>query len=339
MGLGYFATRRFATAILVLFGVSVITFTLSHSISANPITAWLGRSASLHPELIKFYVEKYHLNAPLYEQYLFYVYGLLQGNLGYSPYWDEPVAVLLDRTVPYTLQLMFFTFLFTIVLGILLGVLAARFANRWPDALIRAFYLIGTAAPAFFLALALIVLFSFVLHVLPTGGTVNPAIIASPSVTGFPMLDSLLNGNWASFWNQVEHIILPSLANSLGIFGVITRVLRSSILDTLSSNYIRTVRAKGASENAVFFKHALRNSLIPVVTLLAILVNVFIVSSIFVEYIFTYPGVGDYAVRAVLNYDYPSILGTTLLIGMMIVIANFVADVLYAVVDPRIRLT
>jgi peptide/nickel transport system permease protein len=339
MGLGYFATRRLATAIFVLFGVSIITFILSHSISADPITAWLGRSASLHPELVKFYVEKYHLNAPLYEQYLFYLYGLLQGNLGYSPFWDEPVAVLLGRTVPYTLQLMFFTFLFTIVVGILTGVLAAKFANRWPDALIRTFYLLGTAAPAFFLALALIVFFSFALHVLPTGGTVDPTITVSPSVTGFPMLDSLLNGNWASFGSQVEHIILPSLANCLGIFGVITRVLRSSILDTLNSNYIRTARAKGASENAVFFKHALRNSLIPVVTLLAVMVNVFIVSSIFVEYIFTYPGVGDYAVRAVLNYDYPSILTTTLLFGIMIVIANFVADILYAVVDPRIRLT
>lgn len=339
MGLGYFATRRFATAILVLFGVSIITFILSHSISADPITAWLGRSASLHPELIKFYVEKYHLNAPLYEQYLYYIYGLLQGSLGFSPFWDEPVAVLLGRTFPYTLQLMFFTFLFTIVLGILMGVLAAKFANKWPDALIRTFYLLGTAAPAFFLALALIVFFSFVVHVLPTGGTVDPTITVSPSVTGFPMLDSLLNGNWASLWSQVEHIILPSLANSLGIFGVITRVLRSSILDTLSLNYIRTARAKGASENVVFFKHALRNSLIPVVTLLAIMVNVFIVSSIFVEYIFAYPGVGDYAVRAVLNYDYPSILATTLLFGVMIVIANFVADVLYAVVDPRIRLT
>jgi peptide/nickel transport system permease protein len=168
---------------------------------------------------------------------------------------------------------------------------------------------------------------------------VDPMIIASPVITGFPMLDSLLNGNWAALWSQVAHIILPSLANSLGIFGVITRVLRSSILDTLNLNYIRTVRAKGVSENAVFFKHALRNSLIPVVTLLAIMVNVFIVSSIFVEHIFAYPGVGDYAVTSVLNYDYPSILGTTLLFGVMIVIANFAADIFYAVVDPRIRLT
>lgn len=339
MGFVYFVTRRFAAAIFVLFGVSVITFILSHSISADPITAWLGRSASLHPELVKFYVEKYHLNAPLYMQYFYYISGLLQGNLGFSPFMDEPVAVLLGRTVPYTLQLMFFTFLFTIILGILMGVLAAKFANKWPDALIRTFYLLGTAAPAFFLALALIVVFSFAVHVLPTGGTVNPMIIASPVVTGFPMLDSLLNGNWAALWSQVDHIILPSLANSLGIFGVITRVLRSSILDTLNLNYIRTVRAKGASENAVFFKHALRNSLIPVVTLLAIMVNVFIVSSIFVEHIFAYPGVGDYAVTSVLNYDYPSILGTTLLFGVMIVISNFAADLFYAIVDPRIRLT
>lgn len=339
MGLLYFVLRRSATAVFVLFGVSVITFVLAHSISGNPVVAWLGRAASLHPEIVKFYIEKYHLDAPLHEQYFYYVTGLLQGNWGFSPQRGEYVADVLARTVPNTLQLMFFSFIFAVTFGIATGALGAKFATRWPDTLIRIFYLGGTASPAFFLALGLIIVFAFLIPVFPTGGTISPTIIMPPPITRLPILDSLLNGNLDAFSSEMEHIILPSLANSLGIFGIITRVLRSSMLDTMSSNYIRTARAKGVPENDVFFKHALRNSLIPVVTLLAVLVNLLIVSSIFVEYIFTYPGVGQFAVESVLNYDYPGILSTTLLFATMIVLANFVADILYGVVDPRIRLT
>ncbi|MBI2648673.1 MAG: ABC transporter permease [Thaumarchaeota archaeon] len=339
MGLAHFLSRRFVTAIFVLFGVSVITFVLSHSVPGDPIIAWLGRAASLHPELVEYYRQQYHLDAPLFEQYAYYIAGLAQGNLGFSPVAGRNVAEVFERSVPLTLQLLFFSFVFTSVLGITMGAIAAKFANRLPDGIIRILYMGGTASPAFFLALVLVIVFAFLFPVLPTGGTIDPSIAPPPRATGFPMLDSLLAGNWRAFESQLSHIILPSMANSLGIFGIITRVLRSSMLDTLSSNYIRTARAKGVSENAVFFRHALRNSLIPVVTLLGVMVNFFIVSSIFVEYVFSYPGVGNFAVQSVLNSDYPGILSTTLLFALMIVIANLTADIIYGVIDPRIRLT
>jgi peptide/nickel transport system permease protein len=339
LSLLYFFARRLVTAIFVLFGVSIIVFILAHSLSPDPVAIWLGKAASLHPELVKLYVQKYHLNDPLYAQYFYYIAGMLQGNWGFSPHLGQTIADVLGRTLPYTLQLMFFSFAFTIVLGVGLGSLAARLVNRLPDTMIRIFYMAGTAAPAFFLALALIVVFALIIPVLPTGGTISPSIQPTTPLTGFPMLDALIEGNLPSFNSQLNHIILPSLANSLGIFGVVTRVLRSSMLDTMGSNYIRTARAKGVSENIVIFRHALRNSLIPVVTILGFLVNIFIVSSIFVEYIFAYPGVGNFAVESVLNSDYPGILSSTLLFGIMIVIGNFIADILYGVVDPRIRLT
>jgi len=338
LSLFYFLARRLATAIFVLFGVSIIVFILAHSLSSDPVAIWLGKSASLYPELVKQYVKNYHLSDPLYLQYFYYITGMLQGNWGFSPHLGQTISIILGRTLPYTLQLMFFSFIFTIILGIGLGALAARFVNRPTDSVIRIFYMAGTAAPAFFLAIALIVVFGLVIPVLPTGGTISPSIQPAAPLTGIPMLDALLSGNLPSFNNQLDHIVLPSLANSLGIFGVVTRVLRSSMLDTMGSNYIRTARAKGVSENVVIFKHALRNSLIPVVTILGLLVNVFIVSSIFVEYIFAYPGVGNFAVESVLNSDYPGILSTTLLFAIMIVIGNFIADVLYGVVDPRVRL-
>jgi peptide/nickel transport system permease protein len=339
VGFAYFALRRLGSSVFVLFGVTLLTFTLAHAVNPDPVAAWLGRAASIHPELVKFYVEKYHLNAPLLTQYFYYVIGLLQGNLGFSPVLGEPVAEILGQNLPYTLQLLFFTFFFTTIIGITAGALAAKYANRLPDAIIRLSYMSGIAAPAFFLALTLIVLFGYVFPILPTGGSMDMGLTTGPSITGFPMLDSLLTGNYMIFENQLAHIILPSLANSLGMFGAITRVLRSSMLDTLKSNYIRFVRAKGASENLVFFRHALRNSLIPVVTLIGLMVNWFIASSIFVEYVFSYPGVGYFAVQSVLNYDYPGILSTTLLFAVMVVTGNVIADLSYAVIDPRIRLT
>ncbi len=339
MSLLYFLARRLATAIFVLFGVSLIVFILAHSLTSDPVAIWLGKAASLHPELVKLYVQRYHLNEPLYVQYFYYIAGMLQGNWGFSPHLGQTISAVIARTLPYTIQLMFFSFVFTIILGIGLGALAAKFVNRLPDTIIRIFYMAGTAAPAFFLALALIVIFALVIPVLPTGGTISPTVQLAIPLTGIPIPDALLEGNLPSFNSQLQHILLPSLANSLGIFGVVTRLLRSSMLDTMGSNYIRTARAKGVTENAVIFKHALKNSLIPVITILGLLVNVFIVSSIFVEYIFAYPGVGNFAVESVLNSDYPGILSTTLLFAIMIVVGNFIADLLYGVVDPRMRLT
>ena len=336
----HYILRRLLFGIAVLMCVITVTFVLSRSIAgADIIEAWLGRSAGMHPELAKLYAEKYHLDDPLPVQYYYYVVNLLQGNLGFSPSRGfQPVASVLALTLPLTLQITFFAFLISLALGVLLGVLAAQYHHGKVDGCIRAFYLAGYSSPPFFIALVLLIAFAFRAQVLPTGGAVDVTLTPPYTLTGIPMLDAALEGNGPYFMSSLVHVILPSVALALVTFGVLTRVLRSSLLDVMHTNYIRTARAKGLDEHTVFFKHALRNAMISVVTISSLMVTWLITGTIFVENIFAYPGMGQYIVSALVAQDYPGILGCTIVFAVIIVITNLIADVLYAVVDPQVRL-
>jgi peptide/nickel transport system permease protein len=331
--------RRALLAVLVLFSVVSITFVLTRSIGANPVAAWLGKAASLHPELAALYAEKYHLNSPIIVQYYYYVVNLFRGDLGYSPSRGfAPVSQVIGETLPYTAQIVFFAFLISLLLGVILGVLSARYRRTAIDHGIRGFYLAGISSPPFFIALFLLIVFAVQLGILPTGGAVDSAMSRPPSITSIPMLDSLLRGNVAYLASSVKHVLLPSMALALGVFGIVTRILRSTMLDVMRANYIRTARAKGLDERTVFFKHGLRNAMIPVVTISSLMLTWLLTGTIFVENIFAYPGIGQYVVTALSAQDYPGILGTTFTFALIIVISNLVADILYAVVDPQIRL-
>ena len=337
MGIISFLTRRLATGIFVLFGVTLITFILAHMVPGNPVIAWLGKQAAQHPELAQAYAVKYHLNDPLYLQYFYYLNGLIHLDLGYSPTRGEPLVMAIAQTLPYTLQLVFLALLFVVFLGCLTGILAAKYAGKLPDRIIYSFYVFGIASPPFFVALVLILIFSLFLPILPTGGLMDVTINPPYSITGLPLLDALVEGKLAAFDSLLSHAILPSLALALTVFGLLTRVLRADILGLLNSNFVRAARARGVSENKIFFKYAFKNSLISVITLTSILTIFLLVGDIFVEYIFAYPGIGQYAVQAALSLEYPSILGTTLVYAIIIVIVNLVTDLTYGLVDPRIR--
>jgi peptide/nickel transport system permease protein len=332
-----YTLRRFGTAIFVLLGVSIITFVLAHSISSNPLTAWFGKGASIDPKVEQAYIKEYHLDSPLYLQYFYYIWGLLHGSLGYSPTKGELVAKAVSQTLPYTLDLVILSLIFTILIGIGSGLIAAWTVNRSPDKLMRVFYIIGFASPPFFTALAVILIFTYVIHGLPTSGVLGTFVPPPKSITGLPLLDALLTGNWGSFESLVSHVVLPSLANALAVYGILTRVLRSSLLDILHSNFITAARARAIPETKIFFGHAFKNSLVTVLTLVALLFTFILGSTIFVESVFSYPGIGQYVVQATVYADYPSILGITLIFAVMIISVNLIADVLYAVVDPRIR--
>jgi peptide/nickel transport system permease protein len=334
-----YVLRRLLFGAVVLVAVVTMTFVLSRSFGGNTVVAWLGKSASIHPELAALYAKEYHLNDPIPVQYYYYILNLLHGNLGLSPSRGfQPVAEVISITLPYTLQLAFFAFVISVALGVSLGVLAAQYHHKPLDTSIRAFYLAGYSSPPFFIALILLIVFALVFRVLPSGGAFNIAITPPTTITGIPMLDSLIEGNVQYFASSLLHVILPSLALALVTFGVLTRVLRSSLLDVLHSNYIRTARAKGLDENVVFFKHALRNAMIPVVTISSLMVTWLITGTIFVESIFAYPGMGQYLVAALAAQDYPGVLGVTIVFALVIVITNLIADILYAVVDPQLRL-
>lgn len=337
MNFATFVLRRLGLAIFVLLGVAVITFTLSHLVSSNPLVAWLGR-ASGNPVLAAEYIQKYHLNDPLYVQFGYYLLALLHGDLGFSVFKGEPVSEALLQTLPFTLQIAFFAILLTLAIGIPLGVLAARYNHTAVDYSISGFYLAGIASPYFLLALFLLIILTYTLHLLPSGGAFSPWVIEPSPITHFPLIDALIEGQWSIFADGLTHVIMPSLALALGIFGYVTRVLRASLLDVLHANYIRTARAKGVDETTLFFKHALRNASIPVVTLASIVVTWLVTGTLFVEVIFAYPGIGQYAVQALTNLDYPSLLAITLVLAVIIVLSNLAADILYAVVNPEIRL-
>ena len=339
MGLFTYVVRRLVLAIFVLIGVTFITFVLAHSLGGNPIQAWLGRTASDHPQLVKLFTQEYHLNDPLWVQYYYYIVNLLRGNWGFSPSRGfVPVITVIEQTLPFTLQIVIIAFILSVIFAIGFGVLSARYHHTIVDRSIRAFYIGGISLPSYFLGLLILIIFTLFFHLLPTGGAYNPNLNPPRIITGLPLFDSLLEGNWAYFSSSLKHVILPSLTLALVTFGFVLRVLRSSLLDVMNLNYIRTARAKGLGEGTVFFKHGLRNALIPVITLTSLMITWMITGSIFVENIFAYPGIGQYVVQALLQQDYPGILATTLIFALIIVSSNLVADILYASVDPQMRL-
>jgi len=235
------------------------------------------------------------------------------------------------------MDLVLMSLIFTVAIGIGSGLVAAWFAKKLPDKLMKVFYIIGFASPPFFTALAVILVFTFVIHGLPTSGAIGNFVSPPKTITGLPLLDALLTLNWTAFESLLTHLVLPSLANALAIYGVLTRVLRSSLIDIMHSNFIIAARARGISQSKIFFGHAFRNSLVTVITLIALLFTFILGSTIFVENVFSYPGIGQYLVEATVAVDYPSILGITLIFALLILIVNLLADILYAIADPRIR--
>lgn len=337
MEIGRYIARRLGLAVFVLLGVLVITFIISHSFG-NPVYAWLGKSAALHPNLVIAYEEKYHLNDPIWTQFYYYIVGLAQGDLGVSPSRGfSPVSQVIQETLPYTLQIAFFAIVFTLLMGIVFGLIASFYHKKPIDTGIRIFYLAGYSSPPFFIGLLFLILFVYYFHWLPSGGPVGINFITPKTVTGIPMLDSLIDGNFAYFWSAFIHVLLPSLTLAITAFGVVTRILRSSVLDVMHSNFIRTARAKGASERTVFLRHGLQNALIPVITVSSLVVTFILTGTVFVETIFGYPGMGQYVVQALLSQDFPGILATTLIFALLIVLTNLAADLLYVVADPQIR--
>lgn len=337
MGILKFILKRVASAIFVLVGVSIITFILAHLVPVNPVVAWVGRQATSNPKLELIYIQRYHLNSPLYVQFFYYIWGILHLDLGYSPTKGEPVINAISQTLPYTLQLLFFSSLFAIIIGIAGGMIAAKYSGKFPDRIVSAFYIFGTATPAFFTALLLIVVAAFLIPNFPTSGPIGIFVNLPKRITGIPLIDALLEGNTNAFLSLFVHVLLPSFALALTVFGFLTRLLKTNILDLLDSNFISSFRAKGFSENKIFFNYALRNSLIPIVTLASIVTIFLLVGDVFVENIFSYPGMGQFLVQAAEASDYPAILAITLVYAIIIVIVNLVADLLYVLVDPRIR--
>lgn len=329
--------RRLLLTVPLLVGVTLLSFVISHLVPADPLGIVLSERAMAHPEIVQAYRARWGLDRSLPEQYWLYLRGLLGGDLGMSIASQRPVADDLAQFLPATLELALGAMLVTIALGPPLGILAALRRNRWADHVIRVVSLLGISVPVFWLGLLALNLFYFRLNWLPGPGRLSPVLTPPPAVTGLLTVDSLLHGDWPAFWSSLQHLILPSLVLGSYTLGTISRMTRASLLEVLSQDYIRTARAKGLGEETVILVHALKNALIPTVTVTGLAFGNLMAGAVMTETIFAWPGLGRYAVTAASTLDFPAIMGVTLVIAMVYVGVNLVVDLLYGLLDPRIR--
>jgi peptide/nickel transport system permease protein len=333
--LGHYLVRRLLLIIPTVIGLSILTFAVSHLMPADPAKLAAGPRAT--PDMVETIRHEYGLDQPLYVQYATYVKDLAQGDWGTSIISQRPVLTDLTDFLPNTVELVLAAMTIAIGLGVPLGVLAATSQNRWPDHLSRFFTISFVSMPSFWFAILLQLVVAFTFSLLPVDGQLPTLQNPPPRVTGMVVLDCLLTGNLPLFWVAFQHLILPAFVQSIGALAIVTRMVRGDMLETLSQDYIRTARAKGLGTLGVILRHALPNALIPTLTLIGLSFGFALGGSVLVETVFDWPGIGLYAVNAALTADFQPIMGVTILIGSIFIVLNLIVDLLYGVLDPRIR--
>jgi peptide/nickel transport system permease protein len=327
-------TRRLFFLIFVLFGLSLITFSLSHVVPANPARLIAGPRAS--NEVVERIRERYGMNDPLPEQYLDYVRGIVVFDFGESTSSRRPVSDDLKQYIPATVELTLAALFLAIAAGIPLGVLSAVKPNSIFDIIGRIVSITGLAMPSFWLALILQFLFFAKLGWLPDGQRLPTSVDPPGQITTMYTVDALLRGDPGLFWTSLKHLFLPASVLAYGSLAVITRMVRGGMLEVLSQDYVRTARAKGLRQSVVVTRHALKNALLPTLTVVGLQVGLLFGGALLVEIVFSWPGIGRYAVQGINQFDYNAVMGTTLIIAFIYVLVNLIVDVLYVVVDPRI---
>jgi peptide/nickel transport system permease protein len=337
LGLWSFVARRIVLSLVVLVIVSMATFTLMHAVPGDPLAAVIGERQANRPEVRAHYEEYYGLDKPVPVQYVYYMKNVLQGDFGETITTRKPVADELRRFVPATIELSIAAMLFATLIGIPLGLIAAVKQNGWPDSLARFVALIGTSVPVFWLGILLAYVFSYRLQWLPRSGQLDVGMEAPERVTGLISVDAIIAGDWTALESLIRHIILPAIVLGSFSMGIIARMLRSSLVAALGDDYVRTARAKGVREQHVVMGHALRNAMIPTITVIGLSFASLLAGAVLTETIFSWPGLGQFAVRMALKLDYPGLLGVTFVVAVAYITINLIVDILYGVLDPRIR--
>jgi peptide/nickel transport system permease protein len=329
-----YAVRRALTIVPVLLGVSVLVFSFIHLIPGDPALTMLGERAT--PEKVTEVRARLGLDRPIWQQYLLYVGNALRGDLGVSIVRGDPVASDLLRRFPATVELAMAAIITAVAVGIPIGVASAVWRNSPLDSLARLGALTGVSMPIFWLGLVLAWVFGVQLRLLPTGFRLSSGTAFVPW-TNFVILDALLQRDWPTFVDALRHLILPALALATIPLAVVARMTRASMLEVLSREYIRTAEAKGLSRRAVVLRHALRNALLPVLTVVGLQVGRLLAGAILTETIFSWPGIGLWVYESIESRDYAIVQGVSLFIAVIVVGVNLLTDVLYAAVDPRIK--
>lgn len=332
--MGRYAVRRSLTIIPVLLGVSILVFGFIHLIPGDPASTMLGERAT--PEKVAEVKRRLGLDRPIPEQYLLYLGKIVRGDLGISIVRGDPVATDLLRRFPATVELATSAMALAVLFGVPIGIVSAVWRKSLVDSLSRVWALTGVSMPIFWLGLMLAWVFGVELRWLPTGFRLNADTSFEP-VTNFVILDAAAQGNWPVLRDALRHLVLPALALATIPLAVIARMMRASMLEVLSRDYIRTAEAKGLPQAVVILHHALRNALLPVLTVIGLQVGSLLAGAILTETIFSWPGIGRWVFESIESRDYAIVQGASLFIAVIVVVVNLLTDLLYAAVDPRIK--
>ncbi|MDO7907178.1 ABC transporter permease [Paenibacillus sp. JX-17] len=332
--MNFYIVKRIFVLIPVLLGMTLIVFSIIHAIPGDPAETILGQKATeASKEALR---EQLGLNKPWLQQYGTYLGELVRGDLGESIRTREPIAREMLPYLAATLELTFASMLFAVVIGVNAGIISAWKQNSWFDYTSMVIALVGVSMPIFWLGLMEQWIFANKLHWLPSIGRMN-ARDPVESVTHLAVVDAIISGRWDQVWTVIKHLILPSIALGTIPMAVIARMTRSSMLEVMSNDYIRTARAKGMSPFLVVYKHALKNAFIPVLTVVGLQTGALLGGAVLTETIFAWPGIGRYIFEAISSRDYPVIQSGILVVAFIFVFINLIVDLMYALFDPRIH--
>lgn len=333
-----YALRRVLTSLLLVVGVTLVTFVLTNLVPGDPIAAALGQRAAEDPAIVAQFRANYGLDKPLVTQYFTYLTNLVHGDLGVSTTTHRSVVDDLRQALPATLEIAIGAVVLSAIIGVVFGTVAAYRRGKASDQVLRVVSLTGLSVPTFWLALVLYYVFYFKLHIAPGSGRLSTDYLAPPTVTGMYTVDSLLAGQLDTFVDSVAHLFLPVLVLTLYTVGLLTRFVRTAVLEILDQDYVRAARAKGLPTRTVVWSYVLRGASIPVLTVVGLAFGSLLSGTVLVESIFGWPGIGAYAYQAASHLDLPGVMGVGLVIGVMYLTVNLAVDLLYGVLDPRIRL-
>ncbi|MBN8927548.1 MAG: peptide ABC transporter permease [Rhodospirillales bacterium 69-11] len=331
----YVGSRLLTSVVMVLLSTLVI-FLIANTVPGDPALVAMGDMAASDPAQVKAFRAEYGLDLPLWEQYGLFLQRLVHGDLGISISSRRPVLDDIVDYAPATLELATIAFILSIVVGLPLGVLAAVRRDSWIDHVARAVSLIGVSAPTFWLAFIMLAIFYGQLDWAPGPGRLDPVSFPPDRITGLLLIDTALQGDWATFHDAAAHLVLPSIVLAMATLGLVTRTTRAAMLEALSQDYVRVARAKGLRRRVIVNGHALPNALLPVVTLGGLAYANLLAGAVMTETVFSWPGLGRYTFRSAVTVDFPAIMAITAIVAAVFVLVNLAVDLSYAMLDPRV---